>query len=101
MIEVTLKDGSHRKLWCTFGELRSLGLIGPSLTLSPAPASERAFTSAGSQQIDLNPFSPSGQPLKLNIRFTVLQSRILRHAALQGQSLSRSPSGPCVRRVPR
>lgn len=30
MIEVTLKDGSHRKLWCTFGELRSLSLpLGP------------------------------------------------------------------------
>lgn len=34
MIEVTLKDGSKRKLWCTFGD----------------------------QQIDLDPFSPSGTP---------------------------------------
>lgn len=32
VIEVTLKDGSKQRLWCTFG----------------------------SQQIDINPFSPSG-----------------------------------------
>ena len=100
MIEVTLKDGSHRKLWCTFGEDHSLSLNGPLLTSPPAPVSELASTSVGSQQIDLDPFSPSGEPLKLGIRFTVLQSRVLRHAAPQGQSLSRSPSGPCVRRVP-
>jgi len=35
MIEVTLEDGSKRQLWCTFGP----------------------------QQIDLDPFSPSGAPL--------------------------------------